>query len=680
MARCTRFSLLIRTAAPAILSVLVGAVELHAQTPADSVRRDSTYTLEELIVRGTRPTATSGGASAIEVRVDSMRLPAAPTLEDVARALPLLQIRMNSRGEAQPTLRGAESREIAVLVDGVPLTLGWDHRTDLSVVPMTAAQGVTLLRGLPSVLHGPNVMGGVVEVSVARGPRGPLATPPPPPLRASLGVDHTGATTLGVIAGHRIETDGGRWTARVGGGFRNRSGFEMPGGVPGATPVDGLRLNSDLEHVDGFGALRYNGEDGKWFSASASGFRAERGVPPELHTESPRLWRYPLASRLLAAISAGTGQRATPFGAGDLEASVGIDFGRTEIESYTTREYTTIEGTEDADDRILSLRLLGDHTLGSRGELRAAVTLADIRHDEVIDGGAPSHYRQRLWSFGTEVAWRLDGSGLLSDTRLTAGIAYDGGDTPESGDKPALGRLGAWGARFGVNSVAADGAVMLHAGVSRRVRFPSLRELYSGALGRFVPNPTLRPPVLVAGEAGVTAKLGGVELQAVGFHQRLSDVIVRASTGDGRLRRENRDEMRSTGLELVAGALLGPTSLTGDLTLQHVEILDPTAPAGERKPEYQPSIAGSVDWTVPLPFQANGTVAAEYIGEQWCVHPDLGTDVALEPSTRLDLALDRGWGPFHARVSLDNVTDATVYDQCGLPQPGRTLRFQIRFR
>ncbi|HEX6939855.1 MAG TPA: TonB-dependent receptor [Longimicrobiales bacterium] len=669
-----------RATAILVLASLLGAGGLRAQEPQDSVRRDTTYVLEELVVQATRPTATSGGVSAIEVRVDSMRLPAAPTLEDVTRELPLLQIRMNSRGEAQPTLRGAESREIAVLVDGVPLTLGWDHRTDLSVIPMTAAQSVTLLRGLPSVLHGPNVMGGVVEVGIARGPRGPLVTPPPPPLRASMGVDHTGATMLGVVAARRFDAGGGQWTARVGGGFRHRSGFELPHDVAGAISEDGLRLNSDLEHVDGFAALRYVANDGAWLSATASGFRAERGVPPELHTTSPRLWRYPLASQLLAAVSAGTGQRQTPFGEGDLEASFGIGIGRTEIDSYTTPAYEVVEGTEDSDDRMLSLRLLGDHTLGPRGELRAAVTLADIRHDEELDGGPPDHYRQRLWSFGGEVAWRLGGAGWLGDTRITAGVAYDGGDTPETGGKPALGRLGAWGTRIGINSVTADGTVMLHAGVSRRVRFPSLRELYSGALGRFEPNPTLRPPLMKAGEAGVTARLGGVEVQAVAFHQRLSDVIVRTTTEEGMFRRENRDEMRSTGVELVTGGRLGPTSLTADLTLQRVRILDPSAPEGERKPEYQPSVAGGVDWTVPLPLEASGTLSVGYIGRQWCVHPDLGTDVALDPSTRLDLAVDRGLGPFRARLSLDNVTDATVYDQCGLPQPGRTLRVQLRFR
>ncbi len=634
--------------------------------------------LDELVVRAARPTATSGGVSALEVHVDSMRLPAAPTLEDVTRALPLLQIRANSRGEAQPTYRGAESREIAILMDGVPLTLGWDHRTDLSVVPMTAAQSVTLLRGLPSVLHGPNVMGGVLEIGVARGPGGALAAVAP--FRASLGIDQTGATTLGVVAAHRFETEGGAWTARVGGGFRERPGFELPHAVTDLADNDGLRLNTDLEHADGFAALQYASAGGAWFSTSASGFRAERGVAPELHTTSPRYWRYPLAWRTVAAVSAGTGERRTPFGAGGLEASFGFDVGRTEIDSYTSAAYDELDGTEDSDDRILTLRVLGDHTLGARGELRTAVTLADVRHDEVIDDGAADHYRQRLWSVGTEVAWRLSGAGLLSNTHLTAGVAYDGGDTPETGGRPALGRLGAWGARLGINTIVADGATMLHAGVSRRVRFPSLRELYSGALGRFEPNPSLRPPLMVAGEAGVTTKLGGVELQAVGFHQRLSDVIVRVTTEQGKQRRENRDEMRSTGVELLAGARLGPTMLGADLTLQRVRLLDPTASGGERKPEYQPSVAGKLDWTVPLLLESSATVSTAYVGKQWCIDPAGGDDIALDPSTRVDVALERGIGRFLVRAALDNVADAAIYDQCGLPQPGRTLRLQLRLR
>jgi iron complex outermembrane receptor protein len=60
----------------------------------------------------------------------------------------------------------------------------------------------------------------------------------------------------------------------------------------------------------------------------------------------------------------------------------------------------------------------------------------------------------------------------------------------------------------------------------------------------------------------------------------------------------------------------------------------------------------------------------------------------LDSQTEHDVVLERsfnvsGRGMFRslrALVALDNVTDETVYDQCGLPQPGRTLRLMFSIR
>jgi iron complex outermembrane receptor protein len=52
-----------------------------------------------------------------------------------------------------------------------------------------------------------------------------------------------------------------------------------------------------------------------------------------------------------------------------------------------------------------------------------------------------------------------------------------------------------------------------------------------------------------------------------------------------------------------------------------------------------------------------------------------------------DLALERKFtlrrSPFQtlrALFSVDNVADATVFDQCGLVQPGRTIRLMFMLR
>ena len=44
----------------------------------------------------------------------------------------------------------------------------------------------------------------------------------------------------------------------------------------------------------------------------------------------------------------------------------------------------------------------------------------------------------------------------------------------------------------------------------------------------------------------------------------------------------------------------------------------------------------------------------------------------------MDLQRLFGLSRLDARVTVDNLTDTALYDQCGLPQPGRLLRFQLR--
>lgn len=652
-----------------------------SQEPDTLPPPDSVITIGGLTVRVARPVTTAGGASALTAGIDSVPASPAPTLEEVLRRMPLVQIRENSRGEAQPQLRGMESRQVAVLVDGVPITLGWDNRTDLSIVPLTAAQELTVVRGLSSVLYGPNALGGVVLVSIADG--SPVAEPPPMQLAGA--VDNLGNTSMALGVATLFEGDGGELLLRAGGGYRNRSAAPLASGVEQPAPGNSdERLNSDFGHGNGYVVARYEAKGGEWVSLSSFGFLSERGVPPELHTTDPRLWRYPKASRWVTALSGGTGWSETPWGEGDLEATLGLDFGETEIDTYESLAYDSITGGEEGKDRTLSLRLLGDHTVG-RGILRGALTLAETRHKELIEPDERATYRQRLWSLGLEVEQPVFyGGGSSPRARFSVGLSVDGSDTPETGGRPSRDAIWDWGARAGGTLTIGGGNVLLHGGLSRRVRFPALRELYSGALGKFVVNENLAPEVLGVAELGLTAGTRGVELQVVGFYQRLTDAIVRVSLGDGRLQRQNRDRIRSIGVELLASYQWRRFSLTGDLTIKDVTQEDPTAPEGQAEPEYQPWIAGGLGLSAPLGFEIWSAGRLRHLGPRYCVHPDLDTQVRLNSDTWLDLEFGRGFElggnarRLEAVLALDNITDTAVYDQCGLPQPGRLLRLQFR--
>ncbi len=181
----------------------------------------------------------------------------------------------------------------------------------------------------------------------------------------------------------------------------------LPGDV--TEPIDtgdGLRLNTDFTNVDGFLGFRYASDGGAWASVSAASHKGRRGIAAELGADEPRFWRYPDIRRTIVAASVGTGERTTAAGRGDLEATVGYDVGKTDIRSYTSRAYDEIAGYEDGDDRTLSMRVLGDHTLGSRGDFRSSITYADIRHDETVDDEFRA-FEQKLFSAAAETVWRL---------------------------------------------------------------------------------------------------------------------------------------------------------------------------------------------------------------------------------------------------------------------------------
>jgi len=666
-----------------LAGLTAGAADARAQT-GDPARADSAvHRIPEIRVVAARPVTTVGGSSAIEVWVDSLALPVAPTVADVFREIPMLHVRTNSRGEAEISARGSESRQVAVLVDGVPLTLAWDARADVSVLPAASVQEISFVRGLSSMLYGPNVLGGVVEIGVAKSPLHPSR----PSLRIASGIDHVGGYGGSAAVSVPGSTSGGAWLLRAGAAFRDSPGQPLARGVVEPVPTDGLRLNTDLRDASGFLSVRYRGDGGAWAAFSGSALRAERGIAAELGVENARFWRYPRVTRALGVASAGTGSRASPLGgSGGVEMSIGVDEGRTDIDAYPSREYGESDSFEDGKDRTLTLRLLADHSVGSRGELRGAFTFAEVRHDELLPD-AEARYRQRLFSIGGENQWRLLGSASTPHgLRLSVGGAFEVAETPESGGRePRQERLEEWGARIGLGAALNRGNTLLHAGASRRGRFPSLRELYSGALARFQPNPNLRPEKLVALESGVTTRMGTGEVQAVVFRHQLDNAVVRITLPDRRFLRVNRDRLTSQGVELLATQQIGPVSLTGDLTVQSVELADPAARTTHR-PENLPELFGHAEARFPLPLGLRATAQADYTGDQFCIDPGTGADARLAAGAQVGVSLARTWAlraaswlrRLEARIAADNVGDAARYDQCGLPQPGRLIRFQVQ--
>jgi iron complex outermembrane receptor protein len=160
-----------------------------------------------------------------------------------------------------------------------------------------------------------------------------------------------------------------------------------------------------------------------------------------------------------------------------------------------------------------------------------------------------------------------------------------------------------------------------------------------------------------------------------------------------RFMRINRDRLESAGVELLGGLALGAgparaVTLNGEASFQRIRLIDETAAGRPRHAENNPEVLGRLELGVPLRAEWRLVASARYSGRQFCLNADTQREDELRGRSRSDLAVERefalsGWGPLkrlRALFSLDNVGDVTAYDQCGLPQPGRTLRLTMTTR
>ncbi len=162
---------------------------------------------------------------------------------------------------ASVRIRGADSRDTLVLIDGVPMTDVTSGQTLIQQIPADLIERVEVVRGNMSALYGANATGGVVQIFTRRGMQGPLSG------EASIEAGSRGTTAASASIGA-----GTRTTAiRVAAGTDRTDGFSAadPRTAPHAnpdrdgnrrhhaalsfdlSPADGQRISLDLRRIEG---------------------------------------------------------------------------------------------------------------------------------------------------------------------------------------------------------------------------------------------------------------------------------------------------------------------------------------------------------------------------------------------------------------------------------------------
>ena len=592
---------------------------------------------------------------------------------DAVRELPGVSVRTNSRGESIARVRGSEERQTQVFLDGAPLAVPWDGRADIGVIPAGLVASVQATKGAVPIEYGANAVAGVIDLRTRSG--------------GEPGVTAMGrAGTMGFADGSAvaiIPLGGVDFTFAAAALGRDAEPVASLAALPFSQPDSRRRVNTDLDSMSLFGAARMQ-RGPLTVRASLLHVQAARGIAPESDRDpaenEPRYWRYPDIAQTQLTLAADS-----ELGASASLRLVGWRqwFGQT-ILQYEDATYSTLSARQSDKDDTLGGRALLTAGLGAV-TLRLAGSAQTSRHaqrDTALPGGPPGPrlaFRQTLYSIGAEADAPL-GAG-----RATLGIGYDHSANPLTGDKPAQPGRGAlaFSAAYGV---PLGGAWALTVSGGRRNRFPSARELFGEALGRFLPNPALKPE---------QAWLGDVELLHSGpllsasinpFLSRVENTIAQrvVDAGGQNLRqRVNLSGSTSYGIDAWLHARLGERlrlEVSGTLLRARADAGSAPFRRLPQRPSYELSAAAAFDATRRLSLRGE----LRRVGPAIDLGPD-GEKARLAPGSevnfraRWDLGRIASGPRLRLIGSVENVADELITPQLGLPLPGRTVRigFQL---
>ncbi|PEN14800.1 hypothetical protein CRI94_00450 [Longibacter salinarum] len=633
----------------------------------------SPYTLNEIVVEE-RTSAPSRTATTVQrIEPAAIRGQDAAAVSDLGLLIPGTHVQTNSRGQTLLYFRNAGDRQTAQFFDGALLNVPWDNRVDVSLIPAGVVESITVAKGTVPVRYGPNTIGGAVNVQSRM-----LDVPGDRvELQSQIG---TAGLRRGMATYLRRS---GPWdvTAAVQHASHGDQPVPDEADLPFSQPDADRRVNTDRTLTSAFvrGSYRFDGK--AQVGVSALHVDASQGVAPESHVDPAearvRYWRYPTwkKSMLMASGRAPLGEQIVLRG-----ALWGSRF-EQDIYQYQSVAYDALTETQNDRDWTGGTRLLLTRQ-GETGSLTAFGTFLRTQHRQAIVPYGPQGaeadsveiFGQRLYNVG------LEGDLELTDL-LTAsgGISWDGTATPTTGPFPARGAFSAVNATLGLTATWSTGwTVRTTAG--RKTRFPTMRELFGAALGKFVPNPNLSPVTAWIAEAGVQRQTGRVQGGATLFLSRTTDAIdqrtFQSGPNAGREQRINLGGSRVVGVE-VTGAVRPVDALTldGHLTWSRPRGLPDGGDAQklDEKPAWVGT--GTATWT-PGKLTFTGQLhhtGGTYARTEANTFTRLPRAWIVDLRAAYDLSIGAAWSS-ELFIRVDNLTDDATYLQLGLPGPGRQTR------
>ncbi len=570
----------------------------------------------------------------------------ASTVGDALQGVPGLVIQEQSRGGPQlVSLRGANPDAVLVLLDGIPLNDPVTGEADLSSVSARSLASATVLPGALSARFGPRAGAGVILLRSAVDLE---------PLQVSTRVGALGQAGMSVGGGRGFGN--GRWNGRLegrrlDGGF----GFSIP---PEAGGGQAYRNNADL--VTWNASTGWSSRLGQGDLIATAGFeRLDRGLPGRSFAPSPEARQKFDRARLSAGWNAGM------FDGGSLSAR-----------TFATRQVSRFSDSNPPfgtsyDDRTMLWALGGavEGAMPGLGVLREMSGGVDVDvqsvESDALGSAAPSRR--------TDLGLRASGAWSASGAEWTVSTSVRG---------HWVGRTDRWHKSHEIAMDVPLGGFSLR--VAHRSSFspPTLGDQFFREGVGVEPNPDLRAervPSEMAVQVTWAGQLAGMAVRASAdvYRGDMKGMIVWLPDFRFVWSPRNVDVLRS-GAEARFAVALPRTGLSLDGSVSITRATYDREVSDDVQVAYRPRFGAliSADWRRG-PWSIR--LASRRTGARFPVPAPVNE---LDGFWVSDFGVGRTWslGAWSAETRLRiervfDVTDALIFS---FPDPGRTLRVEIR--
>ena len=537
------------------------------------------YTLGEIVNIG-KGSAVRDIGIIDEVTPEEFEALNAESVADALTYVPGVQITYGRKSFPSMSIHGFDQNRVLTLIDGVPYYETKYGGLDLSQVGLEGVARIDVVKGAPSVLYGPNALGGVVNIITKQPTEKPFFS-----VNAEYGVDGLDDAYKAALShGRKI----GKFNYWLSYSHREWDSWDVsedfdpyPGGDiigrAGGQGIDdifledgGKRLNSDYKTDNFWAKLGFEPSDDTEIYVNLHYINTEKGSPPDIYENRlmpgrnfSQLARIPSYDDWGVDVSA----QHSFTDRFNLQAKIYYHDHEDDYDSYNY-DYTYALNTgllRLTDGFALSTYkdynfggiLLGDYALSDWDTLRFSFHYKKDSHEQrALESNPFAESLARTGSIGleNELSWFND---KLS---VVAGVSYDWYDVTDAEDDPnddgniieldTPDTTDEFNPMLGI-TYQANRNVSLFASVARKTRFPTLDQLYSGDQ----PNLDLESETAVNYTAGFRWTYGDLlRMEVAPFFHDISDYITRdlppALNPFGQYK--NFDDVEMKGIEINA--------------------------------------------------------------------------------------------------------------------------------